>query len=38
MDLYAVVLVEVLYGVASLILVSAGLAIVFGMIKVINLA
>lgn len=38
MDLYAVVLVEMLYGVASLILISAGLAIVFGMIKVINLA
>ena len=38
MDLYVVVLVEILYGVASLILISAGLAIVFGMIKVINLA
>ena len=38
MDLYAVVIVEVLYGIASLILISAGLAIVFGMIKVINLA
>ncbi len=38
MDLYVVVIVEVLYGVASLILISAGLAIVFGMIKVINLA
>lgn len=38
MDIYAVVFVEMLYGVASLILISAGLAIVFGMIKVINLA
>ncbi|MCY4167787.1 MAG: branched-chain amino acid ABC transporter permease [Rhodobacter sp.] len=38
MDLYAVVLVEMLYGVASLVLISAGLAVVFGMIKVINLA
>ena len=38
MDLYVVVLVEIFYGVASLILISAGLAVVFGMIKVINLA
>ena len=38
MDLSVVILVETLYAVASLILVSAGLAVVFGMMKVINLA
>ena len=38
MDLSFVILVEVLYGVASLVLISAGLAVVFGMMKVINLA
>lgn len=38
MDLTAVILVEMLYAVASLILISAGLAVVFGMMKVINLA
>lgn len=38
MDLSAVILVEMLYAVASLILISAGLAVVFGMMKVINLA
>ena len=38
MDLSVVILVEMLYAVASLILVSAGLAVVFGMMKVINLA
>jgi len=38
MDLSIVILVEMLYAVASLILVSAGLAVVFGMMKVINLA
>lgn len=38
MDLFFVILVEVLYAVASLALISAGLAVVFGMMKVINLA
>lgn len=38
MDLSVVILVEMLYAVALLILVSAGLAVVFGMMKVINLA
>ena len=38
MDLTVVLLVEMLYAVASLILISAGLAVVFGMMKVINLA
>ena len=38
MDLSFVILVEVLYAIASLVLISAGLAVVFGMMKVINLA
>ncbi|MEH6526467.1 MAG: hypothetical protein V7723_10375 [Sneathiella sp.] len=38
MDLAAVIAVETIYTIASLILISAGLAIVFGMMKVINLA
>ncbi len=38
MDLAAIIVVETVYAVASLILISAGLAIVFGMMKVINLA
>ena len=38
MDLTFVIAVEMLYAIASLILISAGLAIVFGMMKVINLA
>ncbi|WP_136661613.1 branched-chain amino acid ABC transporter permease [Nitratireductor sp. XY-223] len=38
MDLAAVILVEIVYAIASLVLISAGLAIVFGMMKVINLA
>ncbi len=38
MDLVAVVLIQVLYAVASLVIVSAGLAVIFGMMKVINLA
>jgi urea transport system permease protein len=38
MDLSFVILIEMLYAVASLILISAGLAVVFGMMKVINLA
>ncbi len=38
MDLSAVIIVEILYAISSLILISAGLAVVFGMMKVINLA
>ena len=38
MDFGFVILVEILYAVASLALISAGLAVVFGMMKVINLA
>ena len=38
MDLAAVVVIQVLYGIASLVIVSAGLAVIFGMMKVINLA
>ena len=38
MDFSFVILVEILYAVASLALISAGLAVVFGMMKVINLA
>jgi branched-chain amino acid transport system permease protein len=38
MDLSFVILLEVLYSIASLVLISAGLAVVFGMMKVINLA
>lgn len=38
MDLFFVIALEILYAIASLVLVSAGLAIVFGMMKVINLA
>lgn len=38
MDLAAVVIVEFLYAIASLVLIGAGLAVVFGMIGVINLA
>ena len=38
MDLTAVILLEILYGIASLVLISAGLAVVFGMMRVINLA
>jgi urea transport system permease protein len=38
MDLAAVILIQVLYAIASLIVVSSGLAVIFGMMKVINLA
>lgn len=38
MDFSVVILVEMLYAVASLVLISAGLAVVFGMMKIINLA
>lgn len=38
MDLFFVILLEIFYAIASLVLISAGLAVVFGMMKVINLA
>lgn len=38
MDLFVVNLVEIVYAVAVLVLISAGLAVVFGMMRVINLA
>ena len=38
MDLAAVLALEVLNGIASLVLISVGLAIIFGMMRVINLA
>ncbi len=38
MDYAAIISVEFIYAIASLVLISAGLAIVFGMMKVINLA
>ncbi len=38
MDLFFIILVEILYAIASLALISAGLAVVFGMMKVINFA
>jgi len=38
MDLVAVLALEMLNGIASLVLISVGLAIIFGMMRVINLA
>jgi len=38
MDLAAIIFVETAYAVASLVLISIGLAVVFGMMRVINLA
>ena len=38
MDLIALLAIQVLYAIASLALISVGLAIIFGMMKVINLA
>jgi branched-chain amino acid transport system permease protein len=38
MDLAAVLAIEILYAVASLALISVGLAIIFGMMRVINFA
>jgi urea transport system permease protein len=38
MDLAAVFTIEILYSIAVLVLISAGLAVVFGMMRVINLA
>jgi branched-chain amino acid transport system permease protein len=38
MDLALVVVIQILYAVASLVIISSGLAVIFGMMKVINLA
>lgn len=38
MDLVTIIVIQVLYAIASLAIVSAGLAVIFGMMKVINLA
>ncbi|AMV48539.1 branched-chain amino acid ABC transporter permease [Paraburkholderia caribensis] len=38
MDLAAIVVIQVLYAIASLVVISSGLAVIFGMMKVINLA
>src|SRR2546423_3643409 len=38
MDYAAIVVLEILYMIAFLALISAGLAVVFGMMRVINLA
>lgn len=38
MDLAVVIAIEIVYSVAVLILISAGLAVIFGMMRVINLA
>ena len=38
MDLAVIVVIQVLYGISSLVIISAGLAVIFGMMKVINLA
>jgi branched-subunit amino acid ABC-type transport system permease component len=37
-DLIALLAIQVLYAIASLALISVGLAIIFGMMRVINLA
>jgi urea transport system permease protein len=38
MDLAAVIIIQVLYAVMSLVIITSGLAIIFGMMRVINLA
>ncbi len=38
MDLAGVIAIEMIYSIAMLVLISAGLAVVFGMMRVINLA
>jgi len=38
MDLYAALALEIIYGITNLVLISLGLAIIFGMMRVINLA
>lgn len=38
MDLYVALALQIIYGVANLVLISLGLAVIFGMMRVINLA
>ncbi|MDF1730184.1 MAG: hypothetical protein P1U49_01690, partial [Minwuia sp.] len=38
MDLYLALALQIVYGIANLVLISLGLAIIFGMMRVINLA
>jgi branched-subunit amino acid ABC-type transport system permease component len=38
LDLYLALLLQIIYGIANLVLISLGLAIIFGMMRVINLA
>ncbi|MEO0502619.1 MAG: branched-chain amino acid ABC transporter permease, partial [Pseudomonadota bacterium] len=38
MDIAIIVGLDVVSGIASLVLISAGLAVIFGMMKIINLA
>ncbi|MFK7751365.1 MAG: hypothetical protein AB8B51_02335 [Sedimentitalea sp.] len=38
MDLVASLILQIVYGIAHLALISLGLAIIFGMMRVINLA
>ena len=38
MDLFIALILQIVYGVANLVLISIGLAIIFGMMRVINLA
>ncbi|MEE3237940.1 MAG: branched-chain amino acid ABC transporter permease, partial [Pseudomonadota bacterium] len=38
MDLFAALVLQIVYGIANLVLISIGLAVIFGMMRVINLA
>ena len=38
MDLFAALALQIIYGISNLVLISMGLAIIFGMMRVINLA
>ena len=38
MDLFAALALQIIYGIANLVLISIGLAVIFGMMRVINLA
>ena len=38
MDLFAALVLQLIYGIANLVLISIGLAVIFGMMRVINLA
>lgn len=38
MDLFVALALQILYGIANLVLISLGLAVIFGMMRVINLA